>query len=235
MSRWRSGPPRRRRSLRSRSIPIRWMTLAAARSLGRSAGGHDFPDLAGQRDDRAVLGRVQLGVLDGLFVALHGQLVAPDGRFRGGEVRFARGGADDRFFFFFGPFLFAFLFPFPFLSRSASLSTFSCGLPSGGFAFVRGGARRGRAFARGGALSGGARSGRSRSGPAWGGCAGGRGVWRDGGAAVAAASPAPEPEPVEVSPPVSSSLARLASAACRVALACSSVTSALCGSSVASS
>ena len=43
-----------------------------------------------------------------------------------------------------------------------------------------------------------------------------------------------EPElcPVEVSPSVSSSLARLASADCSVALACSRVTSALCGSSV---
>ncbi len=54
-------------------------------------------------------------------------------------------------------------------------------------------------------------------------------------AAEAAALPAPEPPelcPVEVSPPVSSSLARLASADCSVAFDCSSVTSALCGSSV---
>jgi hypothetical protein len=52
--------------------------------------------------------------------------------------------------------------------------------------------------------------------------------------------PAPAPElpelcPVELSPSVSSSLARLASADCRAAFACSSVTSALWGSSVASS
>ena len=41
--------------------------------------------------------------------------------------------------------------------------------------------------------------------------------------------------PVEVSPLVSSSLARLASADCSVAFDCSRVTSALCGSSVAKS
>ncbi len=44
--------------------------------------------------------------------------------------------------------------------------------------------------------------------------------------------PVPEPEP---SPSVSSSRARFASADCRLAFACSSVTSALCGSSVAMS
>ena len=57
-------------------------------------------------------------------------------------------------------------------------------------------------------------------------------------AVEAAPEPAPEPVelcPVEVSPLVSSSLARLASAAWRVAFACSRVTSALCGSKVASS
>ena len=54
------------------------------------------------------------------------------------------------------------------------------------------------------------------------------------GAGVARASAAAR-DPVEVSPSVSSSLVRLASADCRVALACSRVTSALCGSSVASS
>lgn len=48
--------------------------------------------------------------------------------------------------------------------------------------------------------------------------------------------PALDPEPpLELSPSVSSSLARLASADCRVALPCSRVTSALWGSSVASS
>jgi hypothetical protein len=53
-------------------------------------------------------------------------------------------------------------------------------------------------------------------------------------AAVAVPVPA-EDCPVEDSPSVSSSLARFASADCRLAFACSSVTSALCGSSAASS
>jgi hypothetical protein len=46
---------------------------------------------------------------------------------------------------------------------------------------------------------------------------------------------APALSALELSPLVSSSLARFASADCRAALACSSVTSALCGSSDASS
>jgi hypothetical protein len=57
-------------------------------------------------------------------------------------------------------------------------------------------------------------------------------------AVVAFAPDAPEPEELvpwlEDSPSVSSSRARSASADCKLALACSSVTSALCGSSVAS-
>ena len=66
----------------------------AARGLGRAACRDDFADLAGERDDRAVLRCVELGVGDCLFVASHGQLVAFHGGSRGGEVRFARGGAD---------------------------------------------------------------------------------------------------------------------------------------------
>ncbi len=56
--------------------------------------------------------------------------------------------------------------------------------------------------------------------------------------AAVAALAAPEPLelcPIEVSPSVSSSLARLASTDCSAAFDCSSVTSALCGSSVARS
>ena len=56
--------------------------------------------------------------------------------------------------------------------------------------------------------------------------------------AVAAVVPPPAPElsePVALSPSVSSSLTRFASAACKAALDCSSVTSALCGSSSATS
>jgi hypothetical protein len=54
--------------------------------------------------------------------------------------------------------------------------------------------------------------------------------------AVPALAPVLDPEPlVELSPSVSSSLARLASADCRAALPCSRVTSALWGSSLASS
>ena len=52
--------------------------------------------------------------------------------------------------------------------------------------------------------------------------------------AADAVPPLAAPDPVEPSPSVSSSLARFASADCRLAFACSSVTSALCGSSVAS-
>ncbi len=85
---------------------------ATRRGFRRPAAGDGFTDLTRERDDRAVLGRVELGVLDGLFVALHRQLVALDGRPRGGEVRFARGRADGRgrrgragfgFFGFLGP------------------------------------------------------------------------------------------------------------------------------------
>jgi hypothetical protein len=52
---------------------------------------------------------------------------------------------------------------------------------------------------------------------------------------VDALAPLPADDPVEPSPSVSSSLARFASADCRLAFACSKVTSALCGSSAARS
>jgi len=133
----------------------------------------------------AVLRRVELAVSDGPLVALDRQLVALDGRFRRGEVGFARGRADAR-------------------------------------------ARRGRADVELGAelLP-----------------------WPappveeplvfeavEVVLAAAAAALAPlEPCSEEDSPLLSSSLARLASADSRLAFACSSVTSALCGSSAASS
>jgi hypothetical protein len=53
--------------------------------------------------------------------------------------------------------------------------------------------------------------------------------------AVEALAPEPADAPLELSPPVSCTLARFASADCRLALACSKLTSALCGSRVARS
>ena len=217
--------------------------------------GYDFSDLPGERDDRAGLGRVELGVLDGLFVALHRQPVALDGRSRGGDVRFARGGAD-RGFRGGAPSSFP---SFAFAARSL------CGRVLAGVLVVgRRCARRSRVLvARVALVAGSCRRvlcSRASCSPAWsrggrGRCRGARrcpsGRWRMSASGdlresrrapveavdAALAVPALEP-PVSWSclrrrflPPWRGSL-RLTAA---LALACSRVTSALCGSSVASS
>src|ERR1035441_195256 len=81
-----AAPPRARRSARRRCARSRRGGGAGGGGgAGRPAGRDVFPPLAAQGGDRSALGRIEAGVLDGLLVALDGELVAPHGGARGGE------------------------------------------------------------------------------------------------------------------------------------------------------
>ena len=186
---------------RSRRSPPR----CAGGGLGGAAGGDGFANLASERDDRAGLGRKELGVGERLFGALHGQSVALYGA--RAEAMFASRSAGLRV-------ALGVVAVFSVVVRVASTS-------------ARGRRARGRAWAglTGlGRVSGWSCSGWSSLGcmpPCW-------LSWLRRKRSLCRLPWRPEP-PAELSPSVSSSCTRLASAACRLARACSRVTSALVG------